>query len=157
MFRGISQTDEKPAIQGGFDYAHSSGLHAGVWASNVDFQDGDEATVEIDYTVGFGSKLGSNFDWDLTFLYYTYPGAANSLDYDYWELAPTASYDFGVAKANAGIYYSNDFFGGTGTAFYYTVGVDVPLPAGFGIGASFGHQDIDKATNYNDWKVALSK
>ena len=41
VFRGISQTDEKPAIQGGLDYAHSSGAYAGVWASNVDFNDGD--------------------------------------------------------------------------------------------------------------------
>ncbi|MDD3529832.1 MAG: TorF family putative porin, partial [Gallionellaceae bacterium] len=32
-FRGISQTDEDPAIQGGFDYAHASGFYLGVWGS----------------------------------------------------------------------------------------------------------------------------
>ena len=35
-FRGISQTDKKPALQGCFDVAHSSGLYAGNWNSNVD-------------------------------------------------------------------------------------------------------------------------
>ena len=40
VFRGITQTDSHPAIQGGFDYAHASGLYAGLWASNVDFNDG---------------------------------------------------------------------------------------------------------------------
>ena len=30
-FRGISQTFEKPAIQGGFDYAHASGIYLGNW------------------------------------------------------------------------------------------------------------------------------
>ncbi|HRI19242.1 MAG TPA: TorF family putative porin, partial [Burkholderiaceae bacterium] len=35
-FRGISQTDKKPALQGGFDLGHSSGLYVGNWNSNVD-------------------------------------------------------------------------------------------------------------------------
>ena len=35
LYRGISQTGGKPAIQGGFDYAHSSGFYAGVWGSNI--------------------------------------------------------------------------------------------------------------------------
>ena len=35
IYRGIGQTNRKPAIQGGFDYAHSSGVYLGTWASNV--------------------------------------------------------------------------------------------------------------------------
>ena len=35
VFRGISQTNEKPAIQGGFDLGHKSGLYVGTWASNI--------------------------------------------------------------------------------------------------------------------------
>lgn len=34
-FRGISQTATRPAIQGGFDYAHASGIYAGTWASKL--------------------------------------------------------------------------------------------------------------------------
>ena len=34
-FRGISQTLGKPALQGGADYAHSSGLYVGTWLSTV--------------------------------------------------------------------------------------------------------------------------
>ncbi|MEX2353300.1 MAG: TorF family putative porin, partial [Gammaproteobacteria bacterium] len=33
LFRGQSQTDNGPTIQGGFDYGHSSGLYLGTWAS----------------------------------------------------------------------------------------------------------------------------
>ncbi len=47
-FRGIAQSDEHPALQGGFDVSHSSGLYAGIWGSNVDFNDGDQASVEVD-------------------------------------------------------------------------------------------------------------
>src|SRR5262245_37949565 len=35
IFRGLTQTDRKPALQGGFDYSHSSGFYAGTWASNI--------------------------------------------------------------------------------------------------------------------------
>ena len=34
-FRGIDQTYGKPALQGGFDYSHSSGVYLGNWNSNV--------------------------------------------------------------------------------------------------------------------------
>src|SRR5262245_8792596 len=43
VFRGISQTDDSPAIQGGFDWSLEKlgslplGLYAGIWGSNVNF------------------------------------------------------------------------------------------------------------------------
>ena len=37
FWRGVSQTDDKAAVQGGIDYSHESGLYAGTWASNIDF------------------------------------------------------------------------------------------------------------------------
>ena len=48
-FRGVSQTNEGPAFQGGVDFSHDSGFYAGVWASNVDFVDGDGANAEFDF------------------------------------------------------------------------------------------------------------
>ena len=40
VFRGITNSNEGPAIQGGFDYAHASGFYAGAWASNIEFGGG---------------------------------------------------------------------------------------------------------------------
>ena len=37
-FRGISQSQNAPAVQGGIDYAHSSGLYVGNWNSSVSSQ-----------------------------------------------------------------------------------------------------------------------
>ena len=34
-YRGISQSNSKPAIQGGFDYAHESGFYIGNWNSSI--------------------------------------------------------------------------------------------------------------------------
>ena len=38
VYRGITQTNEDPALQGGFDYSHESGFYLGVWASSLEFQ-----------------------------------------------------------------------------------------------------------------------
>jgi hypothetical protein len=45
-FRRISQTAKRPAIQGGFDYAHASGIYACTWASNVSHYSYTDANME---------------------------------------------------------------------------------------------------------------
>ncbi len=52
-WRGITQTSQDPALQGGIDYAHESGFYLGAWASNVDFGDCCDENVEIDLYTGF--------------------------------------------------------------------------------------------------------
>ena len=49
-FRGISQSNENPAIQGGFDYAFNNGFYVGTWGSTVDFDSvGDfNGSLELD-------------------------------------------------------------------------------------------------------------
>ena len=63
VFRGLSQTDGDPAIQGGFDYAHSSGLYLGTWASNVSWLKDFDAysgggSMEWDFYGGFKGTFG---------------------------------------------------------------------------------------------------
>ena len=53
VFRGITYTNERPALQGGFDYAHDSGLYAGGWGTNVDRNGLYGNTLEIDLYGGW--------------------------------------------------------------------------------------------------------
>ena len=74
-FRGIAQTFGKPAIQGGFDYSHSSGWYAGNWNSNVNEGAGFPAgNLEMDFYGGWKNTWG---DWglDVGAIYYYYPGS----------------------------------------------------------------------------------
>lgn len=154
VFRGISQTDEGPAVQGGFDVTHSSGLYAGIWGSNVDFNDGDEANVEIDYYLGYANEY-QGLSYDLGVLYYTYPGADSDLDYDFVEFSGALGYDFDVVALSGSVNYSPEFFGDTGDAFYYAAAADVPLPYDLSLSAHVGHQDIDDGIDYTDWSLGL--
>src|SRR5512139_2147979 len=80
IFRGLTQTDRDPALQGGFDYSHSSGLYAGTWASNIswlrDFPSySSGGSLEWDFYGGFKGTFGkSDFGYDVGLLYYYYPG-----------------------------------------------------------------------------------
>ena len=61
VFRGVSQTQNGPAIQGGIDYAHASGFYAGTWASNVDWVSlgfKNNSSMEIDLYGGYKGSLG---------------------------------------------------------------------------------------------------
>jgi uncharacterized protein (TIGR02001 family) len=158
-YRGVSQTGQEPALQGGMDWEHDIGLYAGVWGSNVDFSDGNEAHVEVDVYAGYGGSVG-NFSYDLNFLYYLYPGASDALNYDFWEITPQIGYDFGVASVALSVSYSPDFFGGSDAAQFYQASVEVPLPKGFTLSGNVGYQAVDdNATfalpDYLTWGVGL--
>jgi uncharacterized protein (TIGR02001 family) len=65
VFRGVSQTDENPAIQGSFDYKHPVSAYLGVWASNVD-ESISKGNIEIDYYAGFTRELFKGFSFDVS-------------------------------------------------------------------------------------------
>jgi len=157
VYRGVSQTDEGAAIQGGFDLEHSSGFYAGVWASNLDF--GDDADIEIDYYAGVAGEFSNKIGWDVGVLYYSYPdsSAADTGDYDFTEVYGSLSYDFGPAALTGGLAHSSDFFGDTGDSLYATIDVDVPLPNDFALNLHYGNQDIDDLDDYSEWSLGLSK
>jgi uncharacterized protein (TIGR02001 family) len=93
IFRGLTQTDRKPALQGGVDLTHSSGFYLGAWGSNIDWlrsSYGPTGTVndtyytkggnlEVDLYGGFRTELGkSGVGIDVGVLQYWYPGTLRS-------------------------------------------------------------------------------
>ena len=78
IFRGLTQTNEKPALQGGFDYSHSSGFYLGYWGSNIswisDFAPGTSASLESDFYGGY-KKSWDDWSLDVGLLRYQYFGS----------------------------------------------------------------------------------
>ena len=66
LWRGVTQTADEAAGQGGIDYGHDSGLYAGTWVSNVDWG------YEMDVYAGFAGEAGS-LGYDLGVITYQYP------------------------------------------------------------------------------------
>jgi len=120
VFRGISQTDENPAVQASFDATYGI-FYLGMWGTNVDFGGGpsgqDIANLEIDYYGGI-APTWNGISFDVGGIYYTYPGAYDpGGEFDYFELKTGMSYTFGDAlTVGATNYWAPEFFGETGDA-----------------------------------------
>lgn len=173
-FRGISQTGEDPSLQGSLTYAHDF-FYVGFWGSNVDFGEDSSvvdqgAQLELDVYAGINGKFGeSGLGWDLSYLYYFYPGADGRLNYDYYEIIPKLTFPLiGESSGAVSVAYSPEFFGESGSAFYYNGTVTIPLPfLGMSLGGSVGLQTIDdeetffvsgddSQSEYLDWRIALT-
>ncbi|MBM3549381.1 MAG: hypothetical protein FJX54_20785 [Alphaproteobacteria bacterium] len=160
-FRGISQTDNDPAVQAGVEYGLEVGSVApylGIWGSNTNFAD---SNLELDLTGGVRGKVGE-ITWDLGFVYYVYPSARSSLNYDFVEGQMKLGYDLGPAALTLGLNYSPDFFASSGNATYLQANLDVPLPWGLVVTGRVGHQWIQRNTafgapDYLDWSLGVAK
>lgn len=116
-FRGISQTFKQPALQGGFDYAHASGIYLGTWASNVtgSLANGPSYTggnLEWDMYGGYKWEPAKDLTLDVGGLYYYYPdaryGVATRDKYDNFEFYLGAGYKWFSAKYSV---TTTDYFG----------------------------------------------
>ena len=119
VFRGISQTDNDPTIQGslGFEYGM---FYVGAWGSGLDW--GDDAQLEVDWyggiTPSWNSPLGK-VDFDFGVIYYTYPGYndAPGAEVDYYELKAGytfPSYFIKGLTTGSYVYWSPDYSGEVG-------------------------------------------
>lgn len=92
IFRGLTQTNRHPALQGGFDYSHESGIYIGTWGSNISWlkenfstaagttgQYDNGGSLELDIYGGYKGTFGkSDFTYDAGLLFYWYPGSVKS-------------------------------------------------------------------------------
>ena len=162
-FRGISQSDESPAIQGGFDIEHESGFYVGTWGSSVDFdinENGYDGSLELDYYAGFSRNINDSLAFDVGYLYYDYPGD-NGGEGDYQEVYGSLSFK----DLTVGVHYSDDYYAETGEFYYVYADYSYTLPQDFVISASVGYNSLDEADtflsdgadSYTNFSIALSK
>jgi uncharacterized protein (TIGR02001 family) len=151
QFRGVSQTDEDPAIQGGFDYAHASGFYLGVWASNVEF---GAANSEWDVYGGYAGSAG-DLGYNVGVLQYLYPGYSDANTTELY--AGVTFKQFGL-KASYTI--SDDYFDigdGDGTV-YWDATANFEVGAGLTLGLHYGYTDgSGNQVDYADWKIGVTK
>ncbi len=158
VWRGVSQSDEDLAIQGGFEVG-LGGFYLATWGSNVDFNETgvDGADLELDGLIGFRHDLGENAGFDLGLCNYFYPGSEAELDW--LEAYATVSWRwFGF-----GVYYSNEVFGTEHSGLYLDASVSFDLPAGFGVAVGVGQYSFDQEVvgvgapdSYLYWSAGIS-
>ena len=150
VFRGITQTDEKFAVQGGLDFATDGGFYAGAWASNVDFKDGTDA--EIDLYGGYKTEAGG-FALDFGVVAYSYVGAPSGVSYNNYELKVGASRAFGPATLGAVVYYSPDSWGVESESVYAELNGAYAVSDKISVSGAVGRQTFDPGADYTTWNL----
>jgi uncharacterized protein (TIGR02001 family) len=180
IFRGYTQTSGDPALQGGVDIEHSSGLYVGAWASNISWLKEDSwqaykdgGSLELDLYAGYASEFGdTGISYDVGILQYLYPGEVASgyakanttevhvgLGYGWFDTAVH------VVTSNDAWTWGNGGFQSDGSEYdsargttYYEVNADVPVGELIehkwlnGVSANFhyGYQHFAGASNNID-------
>jgi uncharacterized protein (TIGR02001 family) len=167
-FRGFTQTNYKPAFQGGFDFAHKSGFYLGNWNSNVEQSLYTGASLEMDFYGGYKGSVG-DFGYDVGYLYYYYPnsGVSGQTKIDNGELYVGGSY----GPVSLKYYYSTTkFFAlGSGTSVdtkgsqYLDLGATYDVGGGLGINGHIGWQKVKNYVQlggtddtYTDYKLGVT-
>ena len=182
-YRGISQSNFRPAIQGGFDYAHSSGFYIGNWNSSISWisdsasaaGNSASAPIEMDFYGGYKYEWSKGFTADVGILQYYYPTtnlsafainpntteiyAAQNFTFDavtgYLKFSWAASTLFGTANSTGSNY--TDLTVNYDTGFW-----------GLALNAHVGYQYVAGKTvagnisnsslfSYTDWKLGVTK
>ena len=143
-YRGITQSRNEAAVQGGVDYAHKSGFYVGAWASTIKWiadnsynpdsfgtLTGTDITgnVELDLYGGYKFDLAKDVTMDVGYLRYQYQG--NNLEMT-----------GGAARLN---------YGNANTNEVYTAITMGPITAkySYSLGELFGYLD-SKGSGYFD-------
>ncbi len=155
-FRGVSQTDEDPALQGSIDWEHASGWYASVWGSNVDFGPGYRSNVEVDGTVGYAKEAEGGLGWDVGLVYYSYWPDDDKINYP--EMFAGVSYQ----KVDFKLWYSHDYIRSGEPSLYLEGNVRFDLPQDFGLKLHAGHYsgggiEGEVGEAYMDYSVGIAR
>jgi uncharacterized protein (TIGR02001 family) len=160
-FRGVSQTQNAMAVQGGVDYNHTSGLYIGNWNSSVSTEAYTSgAGVESDVYAGWKKEIARGLTLDVGTLKYFYPRASTSAgaSFDTHELYA------GLAYGPVSVKYSqslSDYFGIANSKNSQYLQADVAWPVSktqVTVLAHAGRTEVNNSSklSYNDYNVGLA-
>ena len=179
VYRGITQTARNPAIQGGFDFAHTNGFYVGTWGSNVSW-------ISDNFIAGGATEASASMEWDI---YGGYKGKAGPLDFDvgalqYYYPGRYTGLPAGMVKPNTTEIYgalskdwlsakfsyvvSSGLFGvdNANGSYYLDLSANYPIADTWTLNAHVGYQKYDGSNGgtsnsslytYTDYKLGVTK
>ena len=158
-YRGISQSRKKPAIQGGIDFAHSSGFYLGTWASSIKWikDGGGSASAEIDLYGGYKGTAGA-IGYDLGILTYQYPDHSLPISPNTTEIYGAGTYGPVTLKYS---HATTNLFGfaNSKNSYYLDLSAFFDLGDGWSLTPHIGYQKVknNSASSYTDYALTLGK
>lgn len=151
-FRGISRSDEDPAVQGALTLSTGSGFYAGGRGTSLR-DAGDLGGVQLDLYAGYGADLGLGTSVDLGLMYFLFPDGSGETDY--FEPYASVSHQLGPVLGTIGAKYApeQDAIGGEDQLYLFGE-VEAAIPATpLTLTAQAGHQDAGAFGDYWTWSL----
>lgn len=152
VWRGITQSDEEFAVQGGADYDFGNGFAIGTWLSTIDFN--DDSSFEADVYGSFSGMFNDMFGYTVGAIGYLYPDQPSGSDLNFFEIYGGLSAMIGPATATGRVYFSPDI--ADQTSVYWTGGLSIPFGGFFSATANVGFYDFENGGDYVDYNVGLA-
>jgi uncharacterized protein (TIGR02001 family) len=166
VFRGVSQSDGHPAVQGSLAYGGLSGFYLGAWASSLDQNDwyypAGAADVEIDVFAGYARPLSDHWSAEVQATGYIYPAEGEVVSYDYAELEVALSYRealrLSVAWSPDAALVTREGLIEDGRSFATELSLHQPLNRWLSLVAGIGYRDIERASTggYGYWNAGFT-
>jgi len=162
-YRGQDQGNNKPAVQGGFDWS-ANGFYIGNWNSSIGFTN---TGLEMDFYAGYKGEIAKDFGYDVGILQYYYPQKDKSVDFNTTEIYGALSYGPATLKYSHTV--SKDYFGWGGGTFsgrntgYIDLSANFPIVDALTLNTHVGYTRYSSdlrnnvsVPNYYDYKVGVT-
>ena len=168
-FRGISQSRLRPALQGGVDFAHDSGLYVGLWASTIKILKdipGGRGDVELDIYGGYKGKINDQFSYDIGALRYQYPRENFPTTVNTTELYGAVSFGPGTVKYSHSIGKETFGVARSRNTYYLEAAATFDLGDGYALTPHIGYQKYKGSVagvsnssfaSYVDYSLGITK
>ena len=159
-FRGVSQTQNGLAVQGGVDYAHSSGFYVGNWNSSVSSELFNRGSgIESDLYAGFKTEVTKGVTLDVGSMNYLYSKASNPSGPSFNTNEVYAGVTYGPVTGKVSYALSNYFgLANSDGTVYYQAGVNYPLDKDIVGNFHIGRTDVKNHStlDYTDIKLGAT-
>lgn len=174
IFRGLTQTDGKPTIQGELDLVHPSGFYLSTSLSNISwitdtpgFSGPVSAGVELDLFGGYKWAFAKAWTLDLGVYRYFYPGDYNGAGANYFNTTEGyvgLSYSWASLKYSRVLSDNNFGIPGASDSSYVDLSLAIPLgESGWSVLAHGGKTTFNTSSSaandlfgYTDYKLGIS-
>ena len=160
-YRGISQSRLNPALQGGVDFTHKSGVYLGAWASTIQWikDAGGDGNVELDLYGGYKGEFSKDLSYDVGVLAYQYPSNKLPTSANTAELYGAVTYGPVTAKYSHSV---SNLFGvaDSKNSGYLDLSASFDVAKGLSLAPHVGHQKVSGTGNgvasYTDYSLAAN-
>jgi uncharacterized protein (TIGR02001 family) len=151
IFRGVSQTENRPAIFGAARVTDDQ-FYVGVGIENVDFH--NSTAAEYDLSAGWTPVvLGYKFDFGV--VRYGYIDEPDHTHIDTVEYKAAVSHDLGPVTLGGVVYYTANFFGSGHDGVYYAGRVTYRVIKNLSVSGALGRQTVGEGIGHTTWNTGL--